>query len=228
MVSTHDRSADVETAQPDGHSSPPLTLAQVFASIRESRVEQTELLHLLMTNSNRGGTAVDNAQDHARSTYVEFLTTQLPTFAKASEPLEANHWLCTMESKLPRTRRHSLQPSSCWAMLGHGGPISPPLVLLTKCNGPSSVKLSVRNISKQALWWESTESSWIYNSATDQCTPTPSCSTKLQECLALNTGRPFLEFVSNAIIVDDAVRTHKESKKKKALVAPSDSAPAKY
>jgi hypothetical protein len=39
MVSTHDGSADAETIQPDRHLSPPLTLAQVIASIRESRDE---------------------------------------------------------------------------------------------------------------------------------------------------------------------------------------------
>jgi hypothetical protein len=47
-------------------------------------------------------------------------------------------------------------------------------------------------------------------------------STKLQECLALNTGRTFLVFVSNAI------RAHKESKKRKVEAAPSSSAPTKY
>jgi hypothetical protein len=39
MVSTHDGSADAETTQLDGHLSLPPTLAQVFASIHESRVE---------------------------------------------------------------------------------------------------------------------------------------------------------------------------------------------
>jgi hypothetical protein len=53
MKSTHDGSADAKTTRQDGHSSPPPTLAQVFASILESRVEQSELLHLLVTNSNR-------------------------------------------------------------------------------------------------------------------------------------------------------------------------------
>jgi hypothetical protein len=87
MVSTCDGSADAETTQPDGHSSPPPTLAQVIASIRESRDEQTELLHLPVTNSNRDGTVVGNAWDQARSSDVEFLTTQPPTFTEASEPL---------------------------------------------------------------------------------------------------------------------------------------------
>jgi hypothetical protein len=53
-------------------------------------------------------------------------------------------------------------------------------------------------------------------------------STRLQERMALNTGGTFLEFVSNVMIVDDAIRTHKETKKRKVVVAPSDSAPLKY
>jgi hypothetical protein len=48
-------------------------------------------------------------------------------------------------------------------------------------------------------------------------------STKLQKHLALNADWTFLELVSNAIIC-----VHQESKKKKALTAPSGSAPHKY
>jgi hypothetical protein len=99
MVSAHDGIVDAETAKSGGHSSPLPTLAQVLASIRESREEQTELLRLLVTNSNRGRTVVGNARDQARSSYVEFLATHPPTFTEASEPLEANHWLHTIESK---------------------------------------------------------------------------------------------------------------------------------
>jgi hypothetical protein len=99
MVSTRDGSTDAETAQPGGHSSPPPTLSQVIASIRESIDEQTELLRFLTTNSNREGTTVSNAGDHARSSYVEFLATQPLTFTEAGELLEADHWLCTIESK---------------------------------------------------------------------------------------------------------------------------------
>jgi hypothetical protein len=53
-------------------------------------------------------------------------------------------------------------------------------------------------------------------------------STKLQERMALNMGGSFQEFVSNVIIADEAIRTHKEAKKRKAMVAPSGSAPPKY
>jgi hypothetical protein len=53
-------------------------------------------------------------------------------------------------------------------------------------------------------------------------------STNLQECMALNTGGTFLEFVSNIMIVDDAIRAHKKTKKRKVVAAPSSSAPLKY
>jgi hypothetical protein len=54
-------------------------------------------------------------------------------------------------------------------------------------------------------------------------------STKLQERLALNANWTFLELVSNAIITDDTIHAHQESKKKKkVLTAPSVSAPHKY
>jgi hypothetical protein len=53
-------------------------------------------------------------------------------------------------------------------------------------------------------------------------------STKLQERMALNTRGAFLEFVSNVMIMDDATRTHKETKKRKVVAAPSGSAPLMY
>jgi hypothetical protein len=53
-------------------------------------------------------------------------------------------------------------------------------------------------------------------------------STKLQERMVLNTGGTFLEIISNVMIVDDAIHTHKETKKRKAVAAPSGSAPPKY
>jgi hypothetical protein len=44
----------------------------------------------------------------------------------------------------------------------------------------------------------------------------------------LNTGGTFPEFVSNVMIGDDAIRAHKETKKRKVVAAPSSSAPPKY
>jgi hypothetical protein len=53
-------------------------------------------------------------------------------------------------------------------------------------------------------------------------------STKLQEHMVLNTGGTFSEFVSNVMIIDDAIHAHKETKKRKVVAAPSGSAPLKY
>jgi hypothetical protein len=53
-------------------------------------------------------------------------------------------------------------------------------------------------------------------------------STKLQERMTLNTGGTFLEFVSNVMIANDAIRAHKETKKRKVVATPSSSAPPMY
>jgi hypothetical protein len=53
-------------------------------------------------------------------------------------------------------------------------------------------------------------------------------STKLQERMALNMGGSFPEFVSNVIIADEAICTHKEAKKSKVVVAPFSSVPPRY
>jgi hypothetical protein len=53
-------------------------------------------------------------------------------------------------------------------------------------------------------------------------------STKLQERMALNTEGTFPIFVSNVMIMDDAICAHMETKKKKVVAAPSGSAPLNY
>jgi hypothetical protein len=55
-----------------------------------------------------------------------------------------------------------------------------------------------------------------------------SLSTKLHERMALNMGGTFPEFVSNVMIADDAIRAHKETKKRKVVAAPFGSTPPKY
>jgi hypothetical protein len=46
--------------------------------------------------------------------------------------------------------------------------------------------------------------------------------------MALNTEGSFPEFISTVMIVDDVIRTHKETKNRKVVAAPSGSAPPKY
>jgi hypothetical protein len=72
MVNTVNERAGAESAQ--GHESlpPPPCLAQVIASILESRDEQTELLWQLVANSACGGNGARNAPGSAVTTYGDF------------------------------------------------------------------------------------------------------------------------------------------------------------
>jgi hypothetical protein len=123
MVNTHNGRGDARAAQPNGNPPPPPTLAQAIASILESRDEQTELLHQLMNNSARGGNGVRNAQGQAPTTYAKFLATCPPTFAEAGEPLEADHWLRTIESKfgLLHGTEHQKTLFAAQQLLGNAG-----------------------------------------------------------------------------------------------------------
>jgi hypothetical protein len=46
--------------------------------------------------------------------------------------------------------------------------------------------------------------------------------------MVLNTGGTFPGFVSNVMITNDAICTHKETKKRKVVAAPFGIAPPKY
>jgi hypothetical protein len=52
--------------------------------------------------------------------------------------------------------------------------------------------------------------------------------TKLQKHLALSMGSTFPDFVSNAIIADEKICVHQESKKRKAVTTSSNNASPKY
>jgi hypothetical protein len=99
MVNTHNGRGDLEPAHPNGNPPPPPTLAQVIASILESRDEQTELLQQLVANSARGSHGARNAPAPTPTTYGDFAATHPPLFTEAREPLEADHWLRVIESK---------------------------------------------------------------------------------------------------------------------------------
>jgi hypothetical protein len=89
---------------------PPLpSLAQVIASILESRDEQIELLWQLVANSTRGGNGARNALAPAPTSYSDFTATHPPLFTKAGEPRETDHWLRVMESKFGLLRCTEVQ-----------------------------------------------------------------------------------------------------------------------
>jgi hypothetical protein len=138
----------------------------------------------------------------------------------------------------------------------HGGPTTPPLALrTTKCRGLSFVMLSthahyipavvmrkkhqefidlkqggrfVHDYSKQFNYLAQYVPNQVDTDEKKNDRFMIGLSTKLQECLVLNTGGTFLEFISNIMIADDVIRAHKETKKRKDVAAPSGSAPLKY
>ena len=75
----------------------PPDLAQAIAAMLTGRDEQTALLRDLVAQ----GVAPRPGRNHPPPVprYEEFLGTQPPLFHKADEPLEADSWLRTIESK---------------------------------------------------------------------------------------------------------------------------------
>jgi hypothetical protein len=91
MMNTRNGRGDPEPAHPNRNPPLPPTLAQVIASILESRDEPTELLWQLVANSTHDGHGARNAPTPAPITYSDFTTTHPPLFTEAGEPLEAEH-----------------------------------------------------------------------------------------------------------------------------------------
>ena len=74
----------------------PLTMAEVLMQIERNRQDQTKLLRVLVQNTApRGGNGAERHDD-----YSDFLRTQPPIFTRAKDPLDADHWLRTIEQKL--------------------------------------------------------------------------------------------------------------------------------
>jgi hypothetical protein len=72
---------------------PPVSLEQLLAT-------QNELMRRLIENDERRGTEHQQPRHQERdSSYSDFLATHPPVFANATDPLEADSWLRTTESK---------------------------------------------------------------------------------------------------------------------------------
>jgi hypothetical protein len=64
---------------------------------------QNDLMRRLVENDECHGAERQQPQHQERdSSYLNFLATHPPVFADAIDPLEADNWLCTMESKFGR------------------------------------------------------------------------------------------------------------------------------
>jgi hypothetical protein len=190
---------------------------------------------------------------------VEFLATHPPTFTEASETLEPDHWLHTVESKFNLLNYTENQKTMFIAqhLLGDARPWWASFTATHPANQvqwaefrdafraqhiPAGIMKSKHREFMDLR--QGNQSVYVYSEMFNhlaQYAPElvdtdkkkkycfmKGLSTKLQERRALNSDWIFLELVSNAIIADEANRSHQESKKKKALVAPAGSAPHKY
>ena len=75
----------------------PPDLAQTIASMLTGRDEQTALLREIVEQGR--AQRCEHHHQPAVPGYEQFLSTQPPLFHKADEPLEADSWLRTIESK---------------------------------------------------------------------------------------------------------------------------------
>jgi hypothetical protein len=99
---------------------PPVSLEQLIAT-------QNDLMRRLIENDERHGAECQQPQHQERdSSYSDFLATHPPVFADATDPLEADSWLCTMESKFGLLHYIEYQKTICcvaaqghsWSMVG--------------------------------------------------------------------------------------------------------------
>jgi hypothetical protein len=82
---------------PRGSAPPPPPRSLV--SLEQVLATQNNLMRRLVENGERRGAKRQQPRHKERdSLYSDFLASHLPVFANMTDPLEANSWLCTMES----------------------------------------------------------------------------------------------------------------------------------
>src|SRR6266540_4725945 len=92
MVNTRRGAETSQQGAENNPPPPPQTLAEVVA-------QQTQILHMLAQNQvNQQQPQGRQAQPQV-ATYSDFAGTHPPIFAKSDDPLEADSWICLMESK---------------------------------------------------------------------------------------------------------------------------------
>ena len=92
MVRTRKVSDIPESSQQRGNEPP--TLAEALAALIAARAEESELLRQIAQNTSRAGGRNGHQQEQPRTcSYSDFLATHPPTFERAKEPLDVDHWI---------------------------------------------------------------------------------------------------------------------------------------
>jgi hypothetical protein len=258
MVNTRNVRNGAENSQGNGNPPPPPSLAQAIALILESHDEQTELLQQHITNSTRGGNGARNAPAPTTYNDFEATHPPLFTEAgeplEADHWLRVIEskfgLLCCIEVQNTLFIAQQLwgDASAWWANYTATDPVDyqvpwaefhdafrihyiPPGVMRKKRQEFMDLKQggwSVHDYSKQFNHLAQYAPDQVDTDDTKKDRFMIGLSTKLQERMVLNIGGTFPEFICNVMITDDTIRTHKETKKRKALAAPSSSVPPKY
>jgi hypothetical protein len=258
MVNTRNVRNGAENSQGNGNPPPPSNLAQAIASILESRDEQTELLPQLIANSTRAGNGARNAPAPTTYSDFAAMHLPLFTEAGETLEADHWLWVMESKFGLLRytevqktlftAQQLRGDASAWWANYITTHPVNYQMSWVEFCNVfqayyiPTSVirkkrqefmdlkqgGRSVHDYSKQFNHLAQYASDHVKMDEKKNDRFMIGLSTKLQERMTLNTGETFPEFVSNVMIVDDAICAHKETKKRKVVAAPSSSAPPKY
>jgi hypothetical protein len=91
-LSTHHRGAFHPPVPPPSPLTPPVSLEQLLVPLNAI------MQRLAVMDERQVGQS--HHQQPRESTYFDFLATQPPEFTETMDPLEANHWLRMIESKL--------------------------------------------------------------------------------------------------------------------------------
>ena len=84
---TCDSLGDLPEGSNENNLPPPPSMAEVLMQIEQNHQAQTVLLEALVCNTApQGGGGAGRRDD-----FLDFLRTQLPTFTRAKDPLDADH-----------------------------------------------------------------------------------------------------------------------------------------
>jgi hypothetical protein len=103
---------------------PPISLEQLLAT-------QEDLMRRLVENDECRGAEHQQPRHQARdSSYSDSLEAHTPVCANATDPMEADSWLCTMECKFRLLHKLCTLHNNYEAQLEPGGLLTPPPYLL--------------------------------------------------------------------------------------------------
>jgi hypothetical protein len=109
-------------AEADINPPPPVppTLVDAIAAVVNANADNARVLHEIAHHQNNQGGPHFPQNQHRNATYMEFMETGLPVFAKGEEPLDAIECLQVIEQKFGLIQCTEVQKSLFAAQQLHG------------------------------------------------------------------------------------------------------------